>query len=483
MKHLSYILALGAIFGASFAANAGQVPNPINADNTITTGHFLLGNGAQRAADSGWSLVPMANGGCNAALAATSNDLLYSTASACALLPTANSSILATNGAGAPAWTTTLPGGLTIPVGDLGLSATAPIAFTSGVISINLGNGLTVSGGNLIIANPSASTLGGIESITCAANNVLYQISTGGVPSCEQLGFSNLSGQATLAQLPSLSANTILGNGTAGSAVPTALSVPSCSASTNALQWTTSTGFACNSAINASTLGGATFAAPGAIGGTTPGSGKFSSLQNTGVTSCNAAYQAVQTDGSGNQNCGGINPPSHPGYISGNYYAPLFSYGTSTTATVTNTLYAEPFRVGGTTSVTFTKMAIYVATGVAATNCELGVYNNSAGVPGTRNLDAGNVATTTSSTFASITGLSITLTPGWYWLVVGCNGTPSLDSNNGSAIPGDIMGWTSTPNPILGYQVSWTYSTGNLPSSFGAVTVRTSNGFYIWLGL
>lgn len=80
-------------------------------------------------------------------------------------------------------------------------------------------------------------------------------------------------------------ANTVLGNGTATTAAPTALSVPSCSSATNALLWTSGTGFSCNSAINAATLGGATFASPGAIGGTTASTGAFTSLSASGTVS------------------------------------------------------------------------------------------------------------------------------------------------------------------------------------------------------
>lgn len=47
------------------------------------------------------------------------------------------------------------------------------------------------------LPNPTASTLGGIESLTCAANQWLNTISTSGVPACAQPGVSNLSGFGT----------------------------------------------------------------------------------------------------------------------------------------------------------------------------------------------------------------------------------------------------------------------------------------------
>jgi hypothetical protein len=52
------------------------------------------------------------------------------------------------------------------------------------------------------LPNPSASTLGGVESIAAVSNNFLTSISTSGVPTQAQPDFTNLSGTATLAQLP-----------------------------------------------------------------------------------------------------------------------------------------------------------------------------------------------------------------------------------------------------------------------------------------
>lgn len=43
------------------------------------------------------------------------------------------------------------------------------------------------------LPNPSASTLGGVQSLTCAANQWLNTVSTSGVPACAQPNFSNLA--------------------------------------------------------------------------------------------------------------------------------------------------------------------------------------------------------------------------------------------------------------------------------------------------
>jgi hypothetical protein len=52
--------------------------------------------------------------------------------------------------------------------------------------------------------NPSASILGGIESIAATTNQWIDSISTSGVPHQSQPGFSNLSGSQTCAQRPAL---------------------------------------------------------------------------------------------------------------------------------------------------------------------------------------------------------------------------------------------------------------------------------------
>lgn len=54
------------------------------------------------------------------------------------------------------------------------------------------------------LPNPSATTLGGIESLASTSHEWINAISTSGVPSATQPAFSDLSGSATCAQLPAL---------------------------------------------------------------------------------------------------------------------------------------------------------------------------------------------------------------------------------------------------------------------------------------
>jgi hypothetical protein len=69
------------------------------------------------------------------------------------------------------------------------------------------------------LPNPSASALGGVQSKASVASQWLNSISTSGVPSSSQPAFSDISGQATAAQLPSILNNNLLAN-VGGSTAP-----------------------------------------------------------------------------------------------------------------------------------------------------------------------------------------------------------------------------------------------------------------------
>ncbi|CAJ0778705.1 hypothetical protein LMG7141_00789 [Ralstonia condita] len=133
--------------------------------------------------------------------------------------------------------------------------------------------------GLALSAFAAATTLNPVQLLNPAGSTAGQAVISNGATSAPTWQAVPLTGLATQG------ANTVLGNGTASTAAPTALAVPSCSAATNALLWTSGTGFSCNSGINAATLGGATFAAPGAIGGTTAGSGAFTTLTASSTVS------------------------------------------------------------------------------------------------------------------------------------------------------------------------------------------------------
>lgn len=97
------------------------------------------------------------------------------------------------------------------------------------------------------VYNPGGGTATSLSAngANCAANTWPLGVdAAGAAESCSAIPLAGLATQAT---------NTIVGNATSGTAVPTALAVSSCSTAGSALKWTTDTGIGCNSAIAAST--------------------------------------------------------------------------------------------------------------------------------------------------------------------------------------------------------------------------------------
>lgn len=80
------------------------------------------------------------------------------------------------------------------------------------------------------LLNPAGSTSG----------QAIVSTGASSTPTWSNVAASSLAAQA---------ANTVVANVTGSSASPTAFSMPSCSASTSALQWTSGTGFVCNAAV------------------------------------------------------------------------------------------------------------------------------------------------------------------------------------------------------------------------------------------
>lgn len=91
-------------------------------------------------------------------------------------------------------------------------------------------------------------------------------------------------GTIGLSGLPSMAANAVLANATAAAATPTAVALPSCSTTASALQWSSGTGFVCNSVLATQSYVTSTFAAPPALGSTTPAAVTATTLTGTSTT-------------------------------------------------------------------------------------------------------------------------------------------------------------------------------------------------------
>jgi parallel beta-helix repeat protein len=134
-----------------------------------------------------------------------------------------NSPILVTPNLGTPSAVTLTNGtGLPISTGVSGLGTG---------VATGLSNAVTGSGGPVLATSPS------ITSPTV----------TGGFTA---------TGLVTAADLATQAANTVLANVTGSTASPAAFSLPSCGTASSALSYTSGTGFACNTAVNAATLSG-----------------------------------------------------------------------------------------------------------------------------------------------------------------------------------------------------------------------------------
>lgn len=77
------------------------------------------------------------------------------------------------------------------------------------------------------LPNPAPTTLGGVKSLAPVTHQFLTSIGTDGTPTQAQPAFSDISGQATLAQLPTIADKTVLSNISGGAAVPAASSLSS----------------------------------------------------------------------------------------------------------------------------------------------------------------------------------------------------------------------------------------------------------------
>jgi len=165
---------------------------------------------------------------------------------ACATCVTSAASLTSNNlmiGGGSQASSTTTTGtGILTALGVNIGSAGAPVLFngaggTPSSITLTNGSGLPTTGltGTLQAAQEPAHT----GDVTNSAGSLALAIANNAV---------------TLAKMATQATNTVLGNATSGTAVPTALTVGTCSTAGSALIWTTNTGFGCNTSITAAAV-------------------------------------------------------------------------------------------------------------------------------------------------------------------------------------------------------------------------------------
>lgn len=157
-----------------------------------------------------------------------------------------------------------------------------------------------------------------------------------------------------------------------------------------------------------------------------------------------------------------------PKFVGGRYYGSR-PVTTTTLAATLNTLYATPLWVPNALSID--RIEAEVTTLIASGVVRLGIYDSTSnGNPGTRVLDAGVVATTTTGV-KSIT-VNQALQVGLYWLVA-VNQTAAATLR---AISGDLAPVNQTSFEAGSVLAAYTMTgvTGALPTTFVQASVATS---------
>lgn len=109
-------------------------------------------------------------------------------------------------------------------------------------------------------------------------------------------------------------------------------------------------------------------------------------------------------------------------YVTGQYYG-IPGPRTTSAANTNGSLTWFPFRCDSTHTFTGIACEVTSAGGTGAV-VRLGLYADASGKPGTLVTDYGTIDATSTGRKA-ITGLTIALTPGWYWLAAVVQGTPT----------------------------------------------------------
>lgn len=197
-----------------------------------TAGLAWISGGA--GADPAYGILGLSGGGCNAALVASNGGILYSTASACAILAgTATARLPLLSGASAaPVWGAyTLPASVTS--GGIACFTSTTVQSSSGLLSANavllgggagvcpssmgsLGTTTTVLHGNAGGAPTFGAVVSADLSITATncTNQFVSAISTGGVGTCSTVSIGQVGGLGT-------GVATMLGNAVSAASGPT----------------------------------------------------------------------------------------------------------------------------------------------------------------------------------------------------------------------------------------------------------------------
>ena len=147
----------------------------------------------------------------------------------------------------------------------------------------------------------------------------------------------------------------------------------------------------------------------------------------------------------------------------------IFNPQGSAFTNVANTIRYVPFYIDQ--DITVTRLGInVVSAGAAASTCRLGIYTNDATTcqPSTRLVDTGTIDLVATGA-KSVTGLSVALTKGLYWMAYFGNSASGSITAVGANFIFDVKGQASIgPIGFIGFNQSLAYTT--LPASAGTLS-------------
>jgi len=147
----------------------------------------------------------------------------------------------------------------------------------------------------------------------------------------------------------------------------------------------------------------------------------------------------------------------------------IFNVQGSAFTNVANTIRYVPFYIDQ--DITLTRLGInVVSAGAAASTCRLGSYTNDSATtqPSTRLVDSGTIDLVATGA-KSVTGLSVALTKGLYWMAYFGNSASGSITAVGANFVFDVKGQASIASiGFVGFNQSLTYT--SLPASAGTLT-------------
>jgi hypothetical protein len=145
----------------------------------------------------------------------------------------------------------------------------------------------------MTLQNPLSAANGGTGTTSATGTGSVVLSTSPAISGPIISGSLTATGLVTLADHATQAANTIIGNGTGSTASPTALAIPSCSTSASALNWTSGTGFTCNTSVAAGSFSGTVGIANGGTGATSQTAALTALLGSSTVPIANGGTNAT----------------------------------------------------------------------------------------------------------------------------------------------------------------------------------------------